>query len=301
MMKYQILIKLFLSALFVACSTSLYLFAWLRNVEESVPVYVLTFSYVFSIIAICFVISWWLERGFFKILMEYDNSLHALTHDLRNPVFAMRGFLEYLIKEVPGPVNATQKKMLISIQRASLRLLMMINNMLDIAKIEAEEMKLELEPLSLREVGSSVLSEMEGMGENKRISFSIEGTDGNINADKVLIERTISNLISNAIKFCHDDGEIKILISEDEKNAYISVSDNGEGIPNDKQKQIFEKYLQAGKKKNGTGLGLNLCKYVAQIHKGKISVESKLGQGAKFTLSIPKNLQNKSGRIVIRK
>ena len=302
-MKYQILLKLFLASLFVAGTTSLYLFAWITNIENDVSVAGLTISYVFSIISICFVISWWLEKSFFKILMEYDNSLHAITHDMRNPVFAIRGFLEYLLKGTPGPINSVQQKMLLSMNRASLRLLMMINNMLDVAKVESGQMKLELKDISLKELADGVVSIMQGMGENKHIEFSVECTpeDLHINADSVLLDRAVSNLVSNAIKFCGEHGEIKITISEDKNYAYIAVSDNGEGIPKDKQKDIFEKYRQAGQKRSGTGLGLNMCRYVANLHKGSISLKSEPGKGSVFTIAIPKKLEIEPGNAAVRK
>lgn len=300
-MKYAILLKLFLSALFVAGVTSLYMLAWLGNIEAHIPISQLTVSYIVSVIAICFIIAWWLERSFFKILMEYDNSIHSLAHDLRNPVFAIRGFLDYLLKGVPGPINPVQQKMLLSIQRALLRLLMLINNMLDVAKVEADQMKLELTEVSLRKLAESEMALMEGMGETKKIKFSVEGDDVKVNGDSVLLDRTIANLLSNAIKYCREDGFVKITISEDDKNAYIAVSDNGEGIPKDKQKQIFEKYKQAGQKKSGTGLGLNLCRSVVQLHKGKITVKSEPGKGTVFTVSIPKKLELSVGRVIIGK
>jgi len=300
-MKFQILFKLFLASLFVAGSTSLYVFAWLTNVEELVPVARLTLSYIVSVISICFVISWWLEKSFFKILMEYDNSLHSITHDLRNPVSAIMGFLDYMLKGVPGPINPVQKKMLLSMHRASLRLLLMINNMLDVAKVEAEQMKLELAPLSLKEIACNVISIMEGMGESKHITFSVEGTEGNLNGDRILLDRTISNLVSNSIKYCGDNGIVKIKVWDDLKNAYISVEDNGEGIPKDKQKTVFEKYRQAGQKRSGTGLGLNLCRYVAQLHKGKIMLSSEPGKGSVFTVCIPKSLKlNSESKNVVK-
>ena len=300
-MKVQLFLKLFLSSLFIAAVTSVYVFAWLANVEDPMPFAGLVSSYIFALISICFVVSWWLERGFFKILLDYDNSLHMLTHDLRNPVSAIIGFLDYLLKGVPGPVNPVQKKMLLSMHRASMRLLGMINNILDVAKVEAGQMKLELVPVSLNELSHSLVSLMEGMGENKRIVFSIDGSEGRINGDKVLLERTIVNLISNAIKFCREDGHIKIEIKENESYAYFSISDDGEGIPADKIPYIFEKYKQAGKKSTGTGLGLNLCRYVAELHKGKIYVESVVGKGTVFTVRIPKNLEMHSGRISVHK
>lgn len=292
-MKYQIFLKLFLASLFVAGTTSLYMFAWMGNIEERISVAGLTASYILSIIGICFVISWWLEKSFFRILIEYDNSLHSITHDLRNPVSAIMGFLEYLLKGAPGPINPVQKKMLVSMERASRRLLMMINNILDVAKIEADQMKLEFVPLSLKEISSNVISIMEGMGESKHITFSLDGTDGKIVGDSVLLDRTISNLLSNAIKYCGDNGTIKVTINEDKDFASISVADNGEGIPRDKLGSIFEKYKQAGKKGSGTGLGLNFCRHAVMMHQGKIKIDSEPGKGSVFTVILPKNLEIK--------
>lgn len=300
-MRTKLFLKIFVSSLFIAAVTSIFVFAWLTNINESYSFIKIVVSYIISLISICFVVAWWLERGFFKILMDYDNSLHVLTHDLRNPVTAIKGFLDYILKEIPGPINPVQRKMLLSMNRASLRLLGMINNILDVAKVEAGQMKLELVSLSLNQLAQSVISVMEGMGENKNISFSVEGSDGVINGDSVLLERSITNLVSNAIKFCPENGRIKISIKEDEKMVYLSVIDNGEGIPPDKLKDVFEKYRQAGQKRSGTGLGLNLCRYVSMLHKGKITVESVLGKGTTFTMHLPKHLMLSSENVILHK
>lgn len=300
-MRTKLFLKIFVSSLFIAAVTSVFVFAWLTNINESYSFIKIVVSYIISLISICFVVAWWLERGFFKILLDYDNSLHVLTHDLRNPVSAIKGFLDFMLKEIPGPINPVQRKMLLSMNRASLRLLGMINNILDVAKVEAGQMNIELVQLSLNKMAHSVIAVMEGMGENKHISFSVEGSEGTINGDSVLLERSITNLVSNAIKFCPENGTVKISIKEDEKFAYLSVIDNGEGIPKDKLKDVFEKYRQAGQKRSGTGLGLNLCRYVSMLHKGKITVESVLGKGTVFTMHIPKNLALFSGNVIIHK
>lgn len=293
-MKIKLFIKLFLASLFVSGVTSIFLFAWLARIQTPMLPYIpfigYVSGYIISITSVSIVTSWWLEKSFFKILKENDASLHLLTHDLRNPVTAVRGFLSFLLDGTAGPINNEQRGMLHSIDRASMRILHIINNILDISKVEAGKMKLELSPIKLKEIAANVISMMEVLGEGKRLRFGLEGDDGNLNADSVLMERLITNLVSNAIKFCMEDGIVNIKIKEEPKYVVMEVSDDGEGIPPEYIGKIFEKYEQAGRKGKGTGLGLNLCNFVAQAHHGTITVKSEQGHGSTFTVTIPKNL-----------
>lgn len=232
-----------------------------------------------------------------------DEFLHSITHDLRNPMGAIKGFVEFMLKEIPGPINEAQKKMLVSIDRAAFRLLGMINNILDSAKMEAGKMDISLAPVNLREVAARVNSLLESLGQRKRIRFELEGAENlTVSADAGLMERMFTNLIGNAIKFTPEDGAITTGFSDDGDHVTAWVRDTGDGIPPEYLSKVFEKFEQVkGQKAGGTGLGLTICKFVAAAHLGKIWAESEPGKGAKFLFTIPKNLaKDGAGRVVVQ-
>lgn len=231
-----------------------------------------------------------------------EEFLHSITHDLRNPMTSIKGFLKFLLDGIAGEINEQQKKMLTTMDRASEKLLTLINDILDIAKLEAGKLDVALEQTNLREMGTHVIEAAQGISQRKQITFefSFDESMNPINADKKLVERVITNLIGNAVKFTPDEGHIILEIKNEDNNIRVAVIDNGEGIPPDYIDKVFDKFKQvAGQRKGGTGLGLTICKYVVESHRGKIWVESKLGMGSKFIFTIPKNLtKTKDGKIV---
>jgi signal transduction histidine kinase len=247
--------------------------------------------------------------GFYDITLDKelarikDEFLHSITHDLRNPMGAIKGFVEFMLKEIPGPVNEAQKKMLVSIDRASFRLLGMINNILDSAKMEAGKMEIGLAPVNLRDVASRVNSLLEPLGQRKHIRFELEGAEQLVvSADAGLMERMFTNLIGNAIKFTPENGVITTGLSDDGDHITAWVRDTGDGIPAEYLSKVFEKFEQVkGQKAGGTGLGLTICKYVASAHLGRIWAESEPGKGAKFLFTIPKHLaKDGAGRVDVQ-
>ncbi len=238
-----------------------------------------------------------LDKELERIKEEF---LHSITHDLRNPMGAVKGFVEFMLKEIPGPVNEAQRRMLVSIDRASFRLLGMINNILDIAKMEAGKMELKLAPVNVSETAKRIVELLESLGQRKKIKFLLE-TPGpiTVEADGVMLERMFTNLIGNAVKFAPENGIITVHLEEDDKKLTAYVGDNGDGVPLEYLDKIFEKFEQVkGQKAGGTGLGLTICKHIASAHLGKIWVESEIGKGAKFIFTVPKGLvKGEDGRV----
>lgn len=232
-----------------------------------------------------------------------DEFLHSITHDLRNPMGAIKGFIEFMLKEIPGPVNESQRKMLVSMDKAAFRLLGMINNILDIAKMEAGKMEPKLTPVNLNEVGQRVIELMESLGQRKNIKFILEAKKTvTLTADSVLMERMFTNLIGNAIKFSPENGSITLGLEDGDGQITAFVQDTGDGIPLEYLDKIFEKFEQVkGQKAGGTGLGLTICKYISAAHQGRIWVESEPGKGAKFIFTVPKNLtSDDNGKVSVR-
>jgi len=232
-----------------------------------------------------------------------DSFLHSITHDLRNPMGAIKGFVEFLLKEIPGPINETQRKMLISMDRASVRLLAMINNILDVAKMEAGKMDINLSSVNIKEIASRVIDLMESLGQKKNIKFILDAQeDITLNVDSNLIERVFTNLIGNAIKFTPENGTITVGLKKEDNILKAWVEDTGPGIPQDYIEKVFDKFEQVkGQKAGGTGLGLTISKHIVEAHKGKIWAEYRPNKGAMFIFTLPLNLKkDELGKIIIK-
>ncbi len=230
-----------------------------------------------------------------------EEFLHSITHDLRNPMGAIKGFVEFMLKEIPGPITPAQKKMLISMDRAAFRLLGMINNILDIAKMEAGKMDINLSEVDLVDVAKKSVELMESLGEKKKIKFEIlENSPFIVSCDPQLIERVFINLIGNAIKFTPENGKIMIGMRKDREWFYSWVEDTGEGIPKDYLSKVFEKFDQVkGQKAGGTGLGLTICRHISRAHLGEIWAEQDEGKGARLVFKIPIGLKKKEDRLYV--
>jgi len=225
-----------------------------------------------------------------------EDFLHSITHDLRNPITSIRGFLKFMIDGIGGELNQQQKKMVETMDRASVRLMGMINDILDIAKLESQKMELSFEDVNLVDITKSIFELFEPQITKRVINTKIEIAGGSetvpsIRSDSKLIERVIGNLVGNALKFTPEQGTITVRIEDKTDRIDYSVTDTGYGIPPEYLNIVFDKFQQVtGQRRGGTGLGLTICKHVIEAHKGKIWVESKVGHGAKFTFYIPKNL-----------
>ena len=235
-----------------------------------------------------------------------DNFVHSITHDLRNPVSSIRGFVKFLQDGIGGPITEQQRHMLNVIDRASFRLLNMINDILDVARIEAGKMVINLEECNINSILSCIEELQTPLAERKNIAllFYHPATTVNLVADGNLLERVLVNLIGNAIKFTPEGGKVEVGVEDLEDKVLFWVKDTGEGIPAEYLDKIFDKFqqLHSTQSRSGTGLGLTICKYVVEAHLGKIWVESKLKVGSKFSFYIPKGLTyDEANNITIQK
>lgn len=222
-----------------------------------------------------------------------ENFLHSITHDLRNPMTSIRGFMKFLSDGVAGPLTPQQQKMLKTMDQASLKLLGLINDILDIARLEAGRIAVTLTETDIVAVARRSLDIAEGLALKKAIKLSLEAPDGlpKIMCDAEMIERVFTNLISNALKFTPEEGSVTVRIRNTGDHIESSVIDTGEGIPPEYTDKIFNKFQQvAGQHRGGTGLGLTICKHLVEAHLGTIRVESKLGAGSSFIFALPIDL-----------
>lgn len=222
-----------------------------------------------------------------------EEFLHSITHDLRNPLTAIRGFIRLFQSGQTGPLNPMQMKMLETMDKASLRLTNMVNDILDLARLESNRLILHIEPSELNIIANRVMELFTPQTKTSNIKLAVKVT-GDIPAyeiDPNLIERVFVNLVGNATKFTPDEGSISIHIREENDHIRCSVEDTGEGIPKDYLETVFDKFRQVeGHFKGGAGLGLTICKRIVEAHKGKIWVESEIEKGSSFIFTLPKNL-----------
>lgn len=185
-----------------------------------------------------------------------------------------------------------------NILKSGNHLLSLINDILDISKIESGNMEYTPETIDLKQVMDELVVLTEALIKDKNIDFEVnrEFEKLEINADKMKIKQIILNLLSNAIKFTPEKGKVWLNSKTVNGNVLISVCDSGIGIPLDQQKVIFEPFKQVSSFSNrshdGTGLGLAIVKYYVEMHSGEIGVESEVGKGSTFTITLPIGLRN---------
>ena len=214
-----------------------------------------------------------------------------VSHELRTPLNAIIGYADLLQNKKLGKLNNKQLEFINNIQTSSLHLLEMINEILDISKIEANSTHLIKQSFNISMAIDEVLNTLYPLFKQKNIKLEKNVIDFEICADYLKIKQILFNLISNAIKFTKD--EIFITTQKDDVNAQISIKDNGIGIEKKNQKKIFKKFTQIKdysiKKESSTGLGLTITNEFVKMHNGKITLESELNKGANFTVKIPLN------------
>jgi signal transduction histidine kinase len=218
--------------------------------------------------------------------------LANMSHELRTPLNAIIGFSEVLSEKMFGDLNEKQEEYLKDIYASGTHLLSLINDILDLSKIEAGRMELELTDFDLPTAIENALMLVRERAGRRSISLqtSIDNRLGAMHADERKVRQVVLNLLSNAIKFTPEGGRIEIAAVPKDGFAEISVSDTGVGIAPEDQEAVFEEFRQVGtaaKKVEGTGLGLALCRKFAELHGGRIWVKSELGVGSTFTFSLP--------------
>jgi len=218
--------------------------------------------------------------------------LANMSHELRTPLNAIVGFSDLLADGTPGELNDKQKRFVNHIKQGSAHLLQLINDILDLSKIEAGQLELRCEDFQVKDALPEVLSAIRpmAMAKNIQVHQKLEG-DRAVYADRVRFKQILYNLLSNAVKFTPKDGRIDIDCVEKGNDVCISVTDTGIGIRAEDQEVVFEEFRQVEGNTNsaneGTGLGLAITKRLVEQQGGKISLESKPGRGSRFTFTLP--------------
>ena len=218
--------------------------------------------------------------------------LANMSHELRTPLNAILGYAELLVDGIYGVLPDRPKGVLDRIQNNGKHLLALINDVLDLAKIEAGQLTLTLEDYSLPEVVQSVVTATEPLATSKGLQFTAAVQDDlpMAHGDARRVSQVLLNLVGNAIKFT-DEGEVEIRASLDKGQFVLTVRDTGPGIPDADQERIFGEFQQIDntntRKKGGTGLGLAISKRMVEMQGGTISVDSALGEGSTFRVVLP--------------
>jgi signal transduction histidine kinase/ActR/RegA family two-component response regulator len=220
--------------------------------------------------------------------------LAGMSHELRTPLNAILGFSELLINPPGvGYDRETEVKFLQFVHSAGEHLLLLINDILDISKVEAGQMALHPEPIALAALIHDVIATVSPMAAAKEIALVEEHTEGQVAADPTKLRQVLLNLLSNAIKFTPERGRVEVNVEIDDHEVTIAVADTGRGINADDLDHVFEEFWQAegadSEAARGTGLGLALTKKLVELHQGRIGVKSVLGEGTVFSVQLPRS------------
>ncbi|MCX6054650.1 MAG: response regulator [Chloroflexi bacterium] len=230
--------------------------------------------------------------------------LANMSHELRTPLNSVIGFSRVILKGIDGPINNVQEQDITAIYNSGMHLLNMINEILDLSKIEAGKMELQFEKIVLSDIIIDAISTANGLIKDKPVKI-VQLASSNIPllfADKIRISQIVLNLLSNAVKFT-ESGTITIETAltigpENKQEVIVTVKDTGIGISPENQEKLFQRFSQVDdsptRKTGGTGLGLSISRSLIELHGGRIGlIESKLGEGSTFFFSLP--IPNDSG------
>ena len=221
--------------------------------------------------------------------------LATMSHELRTPLNAIGGYAELLELGIHGPVTEAQRDVLNRIQRSQHHLLSLINNVLNLVKLETHHVRYDVASVSLAAALDFVAEATGPQRHSKHLRYDTSGCPRElaVQADPEKLRQILLNLLLNAVKFTDEGGVIAIACSADRQTVRIHVSDTGIGIATEQQEKIFEPFVQVDRRLNrpmeGTGLGLAISRELARGMGGELTVESKLGTGSTFTLSLPRS------------
>ena len=220
-----------------------------------------------------------------------DQFLSTMSHELRTPLNAVVGFSDLLTEEHYGPLNERQKRYVNHIHTGGRHLLRLINDILDLSKIEAGRLQLVIEDVPVRTAMAEVLDTMRALADKKSQTL-VENSTAElcVRADATRFRQMLMNLVGNAVKFTPEGGRIEVAARAMGESARIDIRDNGPGIPAEEQQRIFEAFYRLGRSEKaveGTGLGLAITRRLVELHGGHLGIESKPGEGSCFFFTLP--------------
>jgi signal transduction histidine kinase len=220
-----------------------------------------------------------------------------VSHELRTPMTSIKGYVEIMLMGASGELNEQQRRFLEIVKGNTERLNVLVNDLLDVSKIEAGRVVLSLQPVDLREIADEVIEEAQrrSRDENKPINFQLEAPKGlpRVLADPVRIRQVLVNLVNNSYNYTPENGQVNVRIHPVDGEVQVDVQDNGIGINVNDQARIFERFYRGEDPlvlaTAGTGLGLALSKILIEMHHGRIWFQSSgvRGEGSLFSITLP--------------
>ena len=225
-------------------------------------------------------------------LEQRDDLTNMIVHDLRSPLTVVTGYADALEEMASDKLNPTEARCVAEVKRGADDMRDMITTLLDVSRLEAGEMPLRLQAHDVAQIVRKAASRFSPVLRDRTLHCDVPPDPVPIVCDADVIRRVLENLISNAVKFTKSDGTIRVIVQRNAADVTISVSDDGQGIPPDQHKHIFEKFGQTDsgiQHAHSTGLGLAFCRLAVEAHEGKIGVQSAPGQGSTFSFTLPMN------------
>ncbi|AKG20570.1 response regulator [Calothrix sp. 336/3] len=220
-----------------------------------------------------------------------DEFISVVSHELRTPLTSIHASLGMLASGLIEPESERGKRLLQIAANSTKRLVRLINDILDIERIESGKVRMEKQTCKVENLITEAVNTMQSIANKAQVNLDVTNLSINIWADPDRIIQTITNLLSNAIKFSSAGSTVYLAAIQQKDDVLFSVKDSGRGIPEDKKDTIFERFQQVdasdSRKQDGTGLGLAICKSIVRQHQGNIWVESTLGEGSDFYFTIP--------------
>jgi signal transduction histidine kinase len=235
----------------------------------------------------------WMTQQLQRLDQMKAEFISIATHELKTPINVINGYTELMEEGIYGPTNAKQREALQTIEEQTRVLTNLVNQLLDISRLEAGGLHLEMQTVLLQDLFARIERSFEVLARKKNIHFKVD-VESNVpsamiaDADR-LHDQVLGNLLSNALKFTPENGSISVHAWADGDNLRIEVRDTGEGMPKDQLPYIFDKFFQVGQqaRTKGAGLGLAIAREVVEAHGGSINVESATGRGTTFTIALP--------------
>jgi signal transduction histidine kinase len=213
-----------------------------------------------------------------------------ISHDLRNPLTGIHGATQVLASRMRGPLEPAQARMVAIIDESAQRMLGMVNQILEFTRLRTGVVPLERQPVDLAKVVARTLDEAQAAAEHREITLesATSGADFEVMGDESGLLRMVSNLVNNAIKFTQAGGAVRVRLIDLGAHLALRVEDTGVGIPADALPRIFDPYRRAHRDRTGSGLGLAVVKGLVEAHGGRIVVETEVGKGSCFAVSLPR-------------
>ena len=226
------------------------------------------------------------QRTFERVRNEF---VLRASHELRTPVTGMQMAFSLLRERLRYPAGSRESDLFDTVHEEMQRLVRLINDLLNFSRYQSGQQKLELEQCHIPELLEAARQRFEVNAAEQEVQLKLELQQPlpTLMLDRQQIERVMDNLLSNALRHTPKGGEVRLLARHHGERMILSVEDNGEGIPYSQQACIFEPFVQIGRRRGGAGLGLALCKEIAQLHGGRIGVHSRIGHGTIFYVALP--------------